>query len=277
MPHQTIKRTMDQRRALIAECRRRMQAGEEIKAICTALQINIKTFHKWAKIHGFRRGDIDPDHPRARSRLPPGPSAHTSSGLYMRGEGLGRARSGGRQAVLSPEAEAHFLAHQAEGYLVAVRAEAMGDHRLVNAISKLLRRVKSRGTDMLRLREIAMEDPAYDWGAFQHECMAQWCDAELRARVIFRQMYPDHRRYPGPPEYKRPAQSWIDHFADRARWEHAELTALGRLEPDPPSHEPFSDCHAAQNMSLNPLGTIDHEEAAKRRAASEPGKATCAA
>ena len=259
MPTQTIKRTMAQKRALIAECRRRMEAGEEIKSICAALQINIKTFQSWAKIHGFRRGDVDPGNPRARTTTPPGPRDKTHTGTYLRGEGLPRSNNPkGRAPTLSPEAEAHFLAHPADAWLVAKRAEAMGDHALANAICKLLRRAKTRETDMARLMEIAREDPDYDWGAFGHECMARWDDDELRARVVYQLMYPDHKRYTRPPEAKRPSQAWIDHYKGR-QGTPGDLADQGRAEPNPPSPEPYSACHASVNMAANPLGLIPEQ------------------
>ena len=256
MPAQHIKRSMDQRRALIAECRRRMEAGEEIKSICAALQIPRGTFYKWSKIHGFRRGDVDPDHPRARARDPVGPSKNTSSGLYMRGGSLPRPDGAGRKRVLSPEAEAHFLAHPADAYIVAKRAHAMGDHSLVKAITKLLRQVKSQESDLLRLRSVAQSDPNYDWRSFQAECMARWDDEECLARAVFAIMYHDGRRYPRPPESKRPAQAWIDHFVERGGWSSEEIKRLSKLETSPPSFEPFSGCHASVNMAANPMGAI---------------------
>ena len=240
MPAQHIKRTMEQRRALIAECRRRMETGETVKSICAALQLPQKTFHKWAKIHGFRRGDIHPEDPRARSRLPPGPSARTSSGLYMRGASHGKPDGSGRKRLLSAQAEAHFLEHPAEAYLVAQRAEAMGDHALTAAISKLLRQVKTRESDLGRLEQIAKSDPAYDWRMFEAECMVRWDDDEALARAVFAIMYGNSQRYPRPPVSKRPSQAWIDHFVERGSWNSDEIKTLSKLEGAPPPCEPYS-------------------------------------
>ena len=162
MPSQTIKRTMDQRRALIAECRRRRQAGESAKDICAALQINIKTFHKWAKIHGFRLGDLDPGNPRARAALPPGPSAHTSTGRYMRGEGLGRPRSGGRQALLTADEKDCFTKHPSLAATEAQKAMDAGDTARAEAIIKLIRKGQSLARGIDELRSLARQDPDYD-------------------------------------------------------------------------------------------------------------------
>ena len=172
MPSQTIKRTMEQRRALIAECKRRMQAGEKVTDICDALQIPQKTFQRWAKVHGFRRGDIDPASPLARTRAPAGPTPATSSGRYMRGEGTGRPRSGGRQKFLSPEEEAHFATNLNLAWLVAQRAKAMGDRERCAAIFKAATGRILTETNFRTLWELAVKDPKFDWAAFEHECMA---------------------------------------------------------------------------------------------------------
>ena len=264
MPTQTIKRTMEQRRALIAECRRRMEAGEEIKSICAALQIPRGTFYKWSKIHGFRRGDIDPDDPRARIRVAPGPSDGTSSGRYMRGEGLGRPRSGGRQSLLTEEEQTHFADNLNLAWLVAQRAKAMGERDRCAAIFRAATGQTLTDSNFLSLRDKAMSDPSYDWGAFQHECMAQQSDEEAFARFAFGLAYGERKEHAEPPDDKRPAQAWIDYYHTLFQTKsHQELLEIGRTDIPPP-HTPYSGCHAAANMALNPLGVIPYEDDAAR-------------
>ena len=212
MPEQHINRSMAQRRALIAECRRRMEAGETTSSIIAALQIPKATFYKWAKIHGFRRGDLNPDDPRARTRAPAGPSSGTSSGRYLRGEGLGRPRSGGRQAALTPEEAAHFKANPAEAHLEALRARDRGDLSRIDAISRLMKKEKSREGDIDKLEEIAKADPNYVWSAYEHECMARWEDDELLARVTFKVVHDLDRSVKEPPIHTRAPQEWIDKY-----------------------------------------------------------------
>ena len=103
------KRPMGVRAALAEEAKRRRMEGESPAAICEALKIGPSTYSRWARLLGFRAVDIDPDDPGARGKGPPGAteaSANwTGSGRYMRREGLGRPKSGGRVAgaALLPE------------------------------------------------------------------------------------------------------------------------------------------------------------------------------
>ena len=208
----------------------------------------------------FAAGISHPEDPRARIRVAPGPSPSTSSGRYMRGEGLGRPRSGGRQKLLSPEEEAHFAGNLNLAWLVAQRAKAMGDRAYCAAIFKAATGRTLTETNFQTLWEVAVKDPGFDWGAFEHECMAQQSDEELLARNIHGCIYHPPTKYPRPPMHKRPAQSWIDHFlavSELPRDEQAELKWSG--EPLP-SFEPFSACHASVNMTLNPLGLIPSQQ-----------------
>ena len=260
MPTQTIKRTMEQRRALIAECKRRMEAGEKVKDICAALQIPQKTFQRWAKVHGFRRGDIDPENPRARTRTHPGPSAGTSSGLYLRGGSRPRPEGAGRKSLLTKDEQAHFAANPHLAWLVAQRAEAMGDRAYCAAIFKAATGQTLTVTNFDSLMHVAKTHPDYDWGAFGHECMAQQSDEELLARIIHSCIYHPPTKYPRPPEDKRPAQSWIDHFVAVSKLPRDDQAELKWSEPVPPPFEPFTACHASANMQLNPLGLIPSQQ-----------------
>lgn len=212
MPNQTHKRSIEQRRALMAECKRRMEAGEKIKDICAALQIPKSTFYRWSKTEGFRRGDVDPAHPTARTRSPAGPSASTSSGLYMRGGANARPARSGRKAQLTPEEIAHFRANPAEAHLEAQRANGRGNYARVDAIAKVMKQEKSRDNQMLKLRELAQKDPNYDWGRYEHECMERWEDDELHARVMFRVVHDLDHSVKEPPFSQRPEQEWIDKY-----------------------------------------------------------------
>ena len=183
MPSQTIKRTMEQKRALIAECRRRMEAGEQARSIYTSLQIPRATFYKWSKIHGFRRGDVTPGHPRARTRVAPGPGAGTSSGRYLRGEGLGRPHSGGRRSLITPEEEARFKAHPGEALAEADEAMRTGNTARADAIIKSVRGSKARERGLEELRTLALTDPDYDHRYEYYMASTGWMtDDELEAR-----------------------------------------------------------------------------------------------
>jgi len=100
-------RTIEQKRAVIAEARRRIAAGERSEQVRVSLDVPKTTWSRWSRMMGFRVGDLRPDDPSARALAPagPGPGTTTTSGRYLFGEGLGRPRSGGRKPALSPDAK----------------------------------------------------------------------------------------------------------------------------------------------------------------------------
>ncbi len=57
----------------------RARAGERPADICAALSIPPSTYSRWARLHGFRRGDLFPDDGRARAACAPGPVVAPSS------------------------------------------------------------------------------------------------------------------------------------------------------------------------------------------------------
>ena len=60
---------MSERRALAGECARRARAGEAPTAIRKDLGISYKAYSRWAKLYGFRQGDLFPDGKRAGARV----------------------------------------------------------------------------------------------------------------------------------------------------------------------------------------------------------------
>lgn len=81
---------MDARRALCAQAEQRARAGEAPVAIRAALGLERGTYARWAKLFGFRAGDLSPSIPQAGAALqhPPGPGGYARSGRFYRGEGL---------------------------------------------------------------------------------------------------------------------------------------------------------------------------------------------
>jgi hypothetical protein len=80
---------MPERRALAGECARRARAGEAPPAIRKALGLSYKAYSRWAKLYGFRQGDLFPDGKRAGARVSAaaGPGGWIGSGRYTLGLG----------------------------------------------------------------------------------------------------------------------------------------------------------------------------------------------
>lgn len=85
-----------QRREIAADAERRARAGDSPKQICDALGLAPSTYWRWAKLFGFRRGDLNPADPLARVQLPKGKNGSGANAAFLLDEGLGgRARGGG--------------------------------------------------------------------------------------------------------------------------------------------------------------------------------------
>ena len=80
---------MAERRALAGECERLARAGVEPVQIRTELGVSYKAYSRWAKIYGFRQGDVFPETPRAgaRVRSAAGAGGWVGSGRYTLGLG----------------------------------------------------------------------------------------------------------------------------------------------------------------------------------------------
>ena len=87
----------------------------------------------------------------------------------------------------------------------------------------------------------------------------QWDDDEILARIIYSCIYHPPKTYPRPPQHKRPAQEWIDHFVAVSKLPQKEQAALKWSGAPIPPFEPFTGCHASANMKLNPLGVIPYD------------------
>ena len=164
------------------------------------------------------------------------------------------------KSLLTKDEQAHFAANPHLAWLVAQRAEAMGDRARCAAIFHAATGQRLTATNFDSLMHVAKKHPDYDWGAFGHECMAQQSDEELLARIIHSCIYHPPAKYPRPPEDKRPAQSWIDHFVAVSKLPRDDQAELKWSEPVPPPFEPFTACHASANMQLNPLGLIPSQQ-----------------
>ena len=80
---------MAERRVLAGECERLARAGREPVQIRKALGISYKAYSRWAKLYGFRQGDLFPDAERAGARVSAaaGPGGWIGSGRYTLGLG----------------------------------------------------------------------------------------------------------------------------------------------------------------------------------------------
>lgn len=87
---------IERRRELAAEAEHRARSGETPKQICAALGLTPSTYWRWAKLFGFRRGDLNPADPKSRTRLPKGKGDRGATGAYVLAEGRGgRVRPAG--------------------------------------------------------------------------------------------------------------------------------------------------------------------------------------
>lgn len=150
------QRSMGLRQALAEEAMRRRIAGESPAEICAALKINKSTYWRWARMLGFRLRDLEPADPMARGREEAGtPASWTGSGRYMRGEGLGRPRSGGRVARGTMAQRALWASDPAAALIAVEGALAAGDMELALAVMRA-RKVRAQlDREVAALRELA--------------------------------------------------------------------------------------------------------------------------
>lgn len=79
--------SLETRRALAAEAERLARAGLAPVEIRARLGVSKRAYSNWAKLHGFRQGDLHPERPRAGASVacPAGPGGYAGSGQQLLG------------------------------------------------------------------------------------------------------------------------------------------------------------------------------------------------